>query len=44
MTVDCTDNTDRSDNMKAAILNGYDKKGCDLVIKDFPIPDVSEDI
>lgn len=29
--------------MKAAILNGYDKKGCDLVIKDIPIPDVSEE-
>jgi NADPH:quinone reductase-like Zn-dependent oxidoreductase len=28
--------------LKAAILNGYDKKGCDLVVKDIPIPDIND--
>lgn len=28
--------------MKAAILNGYNKNGCDLAIKEIPIPDVGE--
>lgn len=27
--------------MKAAILNGYNKNGCDLEIRDIPIPEVS---
>ena len=26
--------------MKAAILNGYDKNGCDLEIKDIPVPKI----
>ena len=28
--------------MKAAILNGYDKNGCDLVLKEIPIPEISK--
>ena len=28
--------------MKAAILNGYDKNGCDLALKEIPIPEISE--
>ena len=28
--------------MKAAILNGYNKNGCTLEVKDIPIPDLSE--
>ena len=28
--------------MKAAILNGYNKNGCDLEIKDIPVPEISE--
>lgn len=28
--------------MKAAILNGYNKKGCDLVLKDIPVPNINE--
>ncbi len=28
--------------MKAAILKGYDKNGCDLEIRDIPIPKISE--
>lgn len=28
--------------MKAAILNGYDKNGCDLEIRDIPVPEISE--
>lgn len=28
--------------MKAAVLNGYYKKGCDLVLKDIPVPDINE--
>lgn len=28
--------------MKAAILNGYDKNGCDLLVKDIPIPEINE--
>lgn len=28
--------------MKAAILNGYDKNGCDLAMKDIPIPEISD--
>ena len=28
--------------MKAAILKGYDKNGCDLEIRDIPIPEISE--
>ena len=28
--------------MKAAILNGYDKNGCELALKDIPIPEISE--
>lgn len=28
--------------MKAAILNGYDKHGCDLVLKDIPIPEIHD--
>ena len=28
--------------MKAAILNGYDKNGCDLVLKEIPIPEISD--
>ena len=27
--------------MKAAILNGYNKSGCDLALKDIPIPEIS---
>ena len=27
--------------MKAAILNGYNKNGCDLVINDIPAPEFS---
>ena len=27
--------------MKAAILNGYNKNGCDLEIKDIPVPEIS---
>lgn len=26
--------------MKAAILTGYDKNGCDLVLKDIPVPEI----
>ena len=26
--------------MKAAILNGYNKDGCDLVLKDIPVPEI----
>ena len=26
--------------MKAAVLNGYNKNGCDLIIKDIPVPEV----
>ena len=29
--------------MKAAILNGYNKNGCDLEIKDIAIPEITED-
>ena len=29
--------------MKAAILNGYNKNGCDLILKDIPIPDVGSE-
>ena len=29
--------------MKAAILNGYDKNGCDLVIRDIPVPEIGND-
>lgn len=29
--------------MKAAILNGYNKNGCDLVIKDIEIPEISNE-
>ena len=28
--------------MKAAILKGYDKNGCDLEIRDIPVPEISE--
>ena len=28
--------------MKAAILNGYSKNGCDLEIRDIPIPEVAD--
>ncbi|MBQ7562501.1 MAG: NADP-dependent oxidoreductase [Lachnospiraceae bacterium] len=28
--------------MKAAILNGYDKNGCDLEIRDIPVPEIAE--
>ena len=28
--------------MKAAILRGYDKNGCDLEIRDIPVPEISE--
>ena len=28
--------------MKAAILNGYDKNGKELEIKDIPVPDITE--
>lgn len=28
--------------MKAAVLNGYNKKGCDLEIKDIPVPEISD--
>lgn len=28
--------------MKAAILNGYHKNGCDLALKDIPIPDITD--
>lgn len=28
--------------MKAAILNGYNKNGCDLEIWDVPIPDIAD--
>lgn len=28
--------------MKAAILNGYDKSGCDLAVKDIPIPEIND--
>ena len=27
--------------MKAAILTGYRKNGCDLVLRDVPVPEVS---
>ena len=27
--------------MKAAILNGYDKNGCELALKDISIPEIS---
>ena len=26
--------------MKAAILNGYNKKGCDLELRDIPVPEI----
>ena len=28
--------------MKAAILKGYDKNGCDLALKEIPIPEISD--
>lgn len=28
--------------MKAAVLNGYNKKGCDLEIRDLPVPKISD--
>ena len=28
--------------MKAAVLTGYDKNGCDLEIRDIPVPEISE--
>ena len=28
--------------MKAAILNGYDKNGCELTVKDIPTPEISD--
>ena len=28
--------------MKAAILKGYDKNGCDLEIRDIPVPEISD--
>lgn len=29
--------------MKAAILNGYNKNGCEVELRDIPVPDVSAD-
>ena len=28
--------------MKAAILNGYNKNGCDLEIKNIPVPEITD--
>ena len=28
--------------MKTAILKSYDKNGCDLEIRDIPVPEISE--